>query len=387
MRTGWACFVLAFWGFLVGALTRRICFITAFGAVFWVWQLGFSSRSAGDDPAESLIAHSVLDTSLLPEDARIGVWRETAASVWEISSITDATFFANVDAYHAGDLMFGSVTSCAQKTQRNAALIAGDGLDYFLMQFYVDGSRVARTRRSEQVVANGDMMMVDMTQPIETESTAYKSVDLVMPRRVLEPLLVDPDAHGGQRLLSADPLTALFRSHLLALYQAAPRMTEAQAMAVQGATLALAAAALNGAVDMDHASSVRAAAWLPVRRYIEDNLDHLDLSAEETAAQFGISRATVYRMMEGRGGFMSYVRLRRLHRCRDALIAPGNSHKTIGEIAAAWGFLNASSFSTAFKELFDMSPRDFRHLARGKALQNSVLGSESDWSRWLAAMR
>lgn len=333
------------------------------------------------------IARSVLDTSLLPENARIGVWRETAASVWEISAITDATFFAQVDAYHAGDLMFGSVVSCAQKTQRNAALIAADGLDYFLMQFYVDGQRVARTGRSEQILSNGDMLMVDMSQPIETDSTAYKSVDLVLPRRVIEPLLIDSEAHAGQRLMARDPLTALFRQHLMALYAAAPHMTEAQAFSVQGATLALAAAALNGSISPEHASSVRAAAWIPVRRYIEQNLADLTLTADKAAAAFGISRATLYRMMETRGGFVSYVRLRRLHRCRDDLVNPANIHRSIADIAALWGFGNPSSFSVAFKDQFDMSPRDFRHLAKGRVRRSSGSGSESDWSRWLAAMR
>lgn len=336
---------------------------------------------------DARIARSVLNTALLPENARIGVWRETAASVWEISAITDATFFAEVDAYHAGDLMFGSVVSCAQKTQRNAALIGVDSLDYFLMQFYMDGSRVARTRRGEQVFANGDMLMVDMSQPIETESTAYRTVDLVLPRRVLEPLLIDPDAHAGQRLMAQDPLTSLFRSHLMALYQQAPYMTEAQAFATQGATLALAAAALNGTIDPEHAASVRAAAWLPVRRYIEDNLQDLRLTAEQTAMEFNISRATLYRMLERRGGFVNYVRSRRLHRCRDDLIAPDKVHMSIAEIAETWGFMNASAFSAAFKSLFDMTPREFRHVARGRVRRMNSHGSESDWSRWLAAMR
>lgn len=347
--------------------------------------VGVRDREGIDGDAR--IARSVLDTTLLPEKSRIGVWQETAASVWEISAITDATFYAKVDAYHAGDLMFGSVTSCAQKTQRNAALIASDSLDYFLMQFYVDGQRVARTRRSEQVLSNGDMLMVDMSQQIETDSTAYRSVDLVMPRRVLEPLLLDSDAHAGQRLVAADPLTALFRKHLMALYEAAPHMTEAQAFSVQGATLALAAAALNGTISPEYASSVRAAAWLPVRKYIEQHLSDLYLTAEQVAMAFGISRATIYRMMEPRGGFVNYLRLRRLHRCRDDLVDPGQSHRTIADIAALWGFSNPSAFSSAFKALFDMSPRDFRNIAKGRARRSSGAGSESDWSRWLAAMR
>lgn len=336
---------------------------------------------------EAPVARSVFDTSLLPEKSRIGVWRETAASVWQISSITDATFFAKVNAYRAGELMFGSVTTCAQKTERTSALIAGDSLDYYMMQFYVSGSRVARSRRGEQVFANGDMLMVDMTHAIETESTAYTSFDLVLPRRVLEPLLIDADALAGQRLAGEHPLTALFRSHLMALYQNAPNMSAGQAAAMQGPTLALAAAALNGNIDPDMASSVRVAAWLPVRRYIEDHLKDLRLTVEQTAREFGISRATLYRMMSRYGGFVNYLRQRRLHRCRDDLGDPSQVHLSIAEVAERWGFSNASAFSTAFKDLFDMSPRDFRQMSRGRARRINDLGSESDWSRWLAAMR
>lgn len=339
------------------------------------------------EDADTRIARSVFDTSLLPERSRIGIWRETAASVWQISSITDASFFAKVDAYHAGELMFGSVTTCAQKTERTSALIAGDSLDYYMMQFYVSGSRVARSRRGEQVFANGDMLMVDMTHAIETESTAYTSFDLVLPRRVLEPLLIDPDALAGQRLAGEHPLTALFRSHLMALYQNAPNMSAAQAAAMQGPTLALAAAALNGNIDPEMASSVRVAAWLPVRRYIEDHLKDLRLTVEQTAREFGVSRATIYRMMSRYGGFVNYLRQRRLHRCRDDLSDLSQVHLSIAEVAERWGFSNASAFSTAFKDLFDMSPRDFRQMSRGRAHRINDLGSESDWSRWLAAMR
>lgn len=350
-------------------------------------QLSASSSVSSESDDRAKIARSVFDTSLLPKNSRIGVWRETAASVWQISSITDATFFAKVDAYHAGELMFGSVTTCAQKTERTSALIAGDNLDYYMMQFYVSGSRVARSRRGEQVFANGDMLMVDMTHAIETESTAYTSFDLVLPRRVLEPLLIDPDALAGQRLAGQHPLTALFRSHLTALYEAAPKMTAAQAAAMQGATLAIASAALNGHIDPEMASSVRVAAWLPVRRYIEENLKDPHLTVEQTALEFGVSRATLYRMMARYGGFVNYVRQRRLHRCRDDLGDPAQVHLSIAEIAELWGFTNAAAFSTAFKEVFDMTPRDFRHIARGRSIRLRDLGSESDWSRWLTKMR
>jgi AraC-like DNA-binding protein len=129
------------------------------------------------------------------------------------------------------------------------------------------------------------------------------------------------------------------------------------------------------------------AAWLPVRRYIEEHLHDLHLSVDQTALEFGVSRATLYRMMVRYGGFASYLRQRRLHRSRDDLLDPSKVHLTIAEIAERWGFANAANYSTAFKDLFDMTPRDFRHMTRSRGHRMNELGSESDWSRWLASMR
>ena len=333
------------------------------------------------------LLRSVFDTNSLPEKKRVPLWRDSATSVWDISAITDETFHASVDAFHAADLMFGTVTSSGQKTERIGSRIAADSLDYYMLQFYVRGQRSATTRGQEYLAADGDMLVVDMAQPIQTASTTYQSFDLVMPRRLFDPLLKNPDTHGGRRLAAELPLTALLRSHVLALYRAGPHMTSADAIAMQGPTLALAAAALNGTINEEQTVPLRTATWLAVRRHIEDNLTDFTLSANRVARHFALSRATLYRVMGHVHGFHTYIRQRRLYRCRDDLANPAHHHYTISEIAASWGFANASAFSALFSRTFDMSPRDYRELAFSKVLDTSDTSSEIDWSRWLAAMR
>jgi len=263
----------------------------------------------------------VLDTNQLPKRQRAPLWRDSATSVWDVERITDA-FYAYVDAFHAGDLMFGTVRSSGQATERARARIASDSLDYYMLQFSVRGQRSATARGNEVLAQNGDLLVVDMTQQLQTRSTEYQSFDLVLPRRLFDPLLGDPDAFGGALFASQQPLVALLRSHLLALYKAGPDMTQDQAIAMQGPTLALAAAALNGAVAEEKAQPVRTAAWLAIRRHLEDRLSDPDLSAERVARHFGFSRATLYRIMEPVHGFSAYVRLRRLYRSRDDLAEP-----------------------------------------------------------------
>ncbi len=51
---------------------------------------------------------------------------------------------------------------------------------------------------------------------------------------------------------------------------------------------------------------------------------------------------------------------RRLERCRRALEDPRQAHRTIGDIAFAWGFSDLSHFTRRFKAEFGVSPGEYR---------------------------
>lgn len=335
----------------------------------------------------TLISRSHFDTRRLPQRARLGQWSDAAAPVWDILSVEDGGFYAVVDLYRGGDLVFGTVSSSPQSTAREMARIAEDGIDYYAFQFYASGQRRASARGNEVTLRKGDLLTVDMTQPISTISTQYRSIDLGIPRRLLAPLLAAPDGHGGRHHAAAEPLTALVRAHLEALYRAAPHMTVAQMEAVQGATVALAAAALNGLVAEDQVQQVRAATLFAVQRYIEDWLHDLTLSTVAVARRFSISRATLYRIMEPVGGFASYLRLRRLHRVRHELGSPSRQHLTVGAIAETWGFISHPAFTRSFRQCFGMSPRAYRAMAAEARFSAGEAGGEQAWSHWLAALK
>jgi AraC-like DNA-binding protein len=50
----------------------------------------------------------------------------------------------------------------------------------------------------------------------------------------------------------------------------------------------------------------------------------------------------------------------RLEKCRADLANPLHRHRTITEIAFAWGFNNSTHFSRIFKERFGLSARAYR---------------------------
>jgi len=333
------------------------------------------------------LSRSIFDTRDLPEKDRVSVWREAATSVWDIDKVDEESFHARVDAFHSGALVFGTVAGSAQVTRRDARHIARDGLEYYLFQFYVSGERQASARGRDETLSRGDLLVVDMSQPIATHSRNYNSLDMVVPRRLLEPLLRSPDGHGGQRLGGNLALVEMFRSHLDAFNRMAPMLSETQALTLEGPTLALAAAALNGVVAEEQRDDFRSATLLAIRRYIEARLQDLTLSPEQVAQAFGISRATLYRLLEPIGGFASHLRMRRLQNCALDLRDASLQYRTISQIAEAWGFLNASSFSRLFLQVYGQSPRDYRLGRERYDASQAQLAGLASWSGWLAAMK
>ena len=97
-----------------------------------------------------------------------------------------------------------------------------------------------------------------------------------------------------------------------------------------------------------------------LKRYIEANLGSRRLSVQQVCAEFGISRAHLYRVFDPLGGVAEYVQDRRLARARADLRNPGRQHLQIAEVARAAGFSSEAHFSRAFHRAFGITPREVR---------------------------
>ncbi|GAA1053679.1 helix-turn-helix domain-containing protein [Dietzia natronolimnaea] len=172
------------------------------------------------------------------------------------------------------------------------------------------------------------------------------------PRAVLEgwtPYLVD--------LLEAGPLpparTLAIRSLIgavestsdtdLAAQSAAPlasAMRELLYLAVDGHTV----------TPSDHSSE----RWRRAIDLVESRLP-ASTTAEDVAEHLHVSVRAVYQLFADRGTTLrSHVRRRRLHRATRDL--SGHPERSIGEIAAGWGFADQASFTKAYRAEFGVTP-------------------------------
>lgn len=101
-----------------------------------------------------------------------------------------------------------------------------------------------------------------------------------------------------------------------------------------------------------------------VHAAIEEHLADPELSIKNISAQEGLSARYVQRLFERQNiTFSSYLRKRRLERCRLDLVDNNRCNESISEIGFKWGFRDLATFSRAFSMEYGMSPRDLRKAA------------------------
>ncbi len=103
-----------------------------------------------------------------------------------------------------------------------------------------------------------------------------------------------------------------------------------------------------------------------VMTVINKNLGNADLNVNTIADEVGISRVHLHRKMKELTGQTPHDFIRNIRMKKAAnLLSGGNMN--VSEVMYACGFSNAASFSTVFKKMYGLSPRDYmnEHQARG----------------------
>jgi AraC-like DNA-binding protein len=104
-----------------------------------------------------------------------------------------------------------------------------------------------------------------------------------------------------------------------------------------------------------------------VQRYIESQLAVAALGPDMIARNFGLSRASVFRLFRPVGGVATYIRKRRLERAFAEITAPSRADRRVGSIAFSLGFANQSAFSRLFQSEYGVTPLQARRTVSAPA--------------------
>ncbi|MDE2487538.1 MAG: helix-turn-helix domain-containing protein [Alphaproteobacteria bacterium] len=195
-------------------------------------------------------------------------------------------------------------------------------------------------------------------------TTSFQLLYINAPRVALDHRLLAPLSLKVGRFPGRRGLGHVFSGLLRSTAEALPDLTSEQLRPMELAVAEflvanLAAEGSPGAVG--GAAAARAAHLHRVCQTIETLLADPELGLERVAAADGISPRSLQKLFASADlSFSTYVRSRRLERCRLDLSSPICASLSISEICFRWGFNGSAHFSRAFKERYGVSPREYR---------------------------
>lgn len=106
----------------------------------------------------------------------------------------------------------------------------------------------------------------------------------------------------------------------------------------------------------DIRAHARDALMRQIQRYIERHLGSEELSAGQILRQFGVSRASLYRMFEESGGVRTYITERRAVRAVLDMWDAGGQRGAATAAADRWGFSSGPNFNRVVNRMFGGTP-------------------------------
>ncbi len=334
---------------------------------------------------------SHLDLGLLPPEERYPIWKESISVMFD-ANWTPAHhgqhFDASVETAHLGQLLVALTASCAQGFNRPPWLIKRDALDHCLVQVYRRGRTCGdwgalRSSASE----TGDILFLDMAQPIISRADDFENLTLVMPRALLTSKLGAPERFHGLRLPRDSALGALLSQHLHTLWRVTATATAEEAQAMAAGVTELVGAYFKDPQTVSHEEhpGVSLALRESIRSYIDRMLHTPELTPDHLAQHFCISRSYLFVLFRPLGGVAAYIRRRRLARAH-ALLSHATPGTKIIDVCVAVGFSSTAHFSRAFRDHFGVAPREFLGQAQSRGgAQSSSARDHVDrrYERWV----
>jgi AraC-like DNA-binding protein len=292
-------------------------------------------------------------------------WRCAMGEVFEVRATPSeiATFRGEIDVYaSARHVLSASRHSPVSLVRRSASAAQ----ERFAICLQINGSATGLAGDGPVRADPGDVLFVDLSQSLTMRQCApdglFDGLTLWTVRDRILPLVSDESALHGLVVKAESPAGAVIGATMRAFAGTAPRMRLTDFDAVAEGLVALAAKSVAPALVRAGHSVIPQplASFVTIRRYIDRKLASPDLSANTIAAEFGLSRASLYRLFEPAGGIAKYIRKVRLNRAYQEITSAEFSNRRIGFIAYQFGFKNVSAFSRLFHEVYGVTPGEAR---------------------------
>jgi AraC-like DNA-binding protein len=304
----------------------------------------------------------------VPAKDVIADWTERFRTTFpvELRRVTGEAPFIEMVSKPVGSIAVTWTTTAGVQSTRTAQHVKAYDPQLLVLYLVVSGTPAVATADHSTRLGPGDLTVVSTSRPHQlTLTTRHEALSFSIPRGMLGAQAARLDELALRRC--GDPIVHRLVAPALVRLGDATRSGDlghadadfgelvvslARTMAVQR----------HGVQDDEVTSGARGAVLLSqAKAYIEARLHDADLRPSEVADAQYISVRYLQKLFQAEGVTMlEWMRSRRLQRARRDLGDPSQGHRTIGAIAASWGFRHPGHFRRAFRAEFGVTPTEFR---------------------------
>jgi AraC-like DNA-binding protein len=255
------------------------------------------------------------------------------------------------------------VTATSHEVHRTPALIAQAGERYFKLNLQLEGTGLLIQDNREALLQPGDLAIYATDRPY---TLAFEEEARMMVVMFPCDALSLPSDYVGQlaavRMAGGAGLSGIVGQFIRQLSENLEVLSGPSGSRLATNALDLVSTMLHAEMDIaPDRMKPQALLAVSVREYIEANLSDPMLSPASIAAAHFISTRHLHNVFHESGTTVaSWIRSQRLDGARRELRDPLHAGKSVGAVAARWGFLDAAHFSRTFRDAFGVSPRDWR---------------------------
>ncbi|WP_245417337.1 AraC family transcriptional regulator [Aminobacter sp. AP02] len=239
-----------------------------------------------------------------------------------------------------------------------------DNDDVILLAALAGGSHMQIGRHEESVLPGCAMFVPGGQVGANVTRPGFTYVNLRLERKALQPLLGDVSRMMMRPIPVHEGPMRLLLSYATALQQMDEALPGNMARMVATHLLDLTALTLGATRDAEQVAlgrGLRAARLAAIKSDIAARADLHGISAEEIAAEHGLSPRYVRKLFESEGlSFTEFALGQRLKRAYKMLADPVWACRSITDIAYEAGFNDLSYFNRAFRKRYDATPTDVR---------------------------
>lgn len=308
----------------------------------------------------------VLTTDSVAPRHRVEFWQEMVCKTFvqaQCGSSIGEAFRGRISTEEFGPGEISRIDAGRQRIDRRRSDIAKCSKPRFYLCYQAAGTARFVERHADNVIAPGDMVLLDNCEPYSAEyDDTVSEIILQIPHDVLRERFRHPDRCVGRKLSGERAITRIAGDFLASCAARAGTLSESQrALTAQMALNLFSEMLAEETSGETSAGTHQAILAARIKQYVLSRLGDPGLSLDGVASGVGLSSRYVSRLLQTEGEtFGRFLMRERIDLCKRELANPSLRALRVGEIAMRAGFNNLSHFSRVFRESVGRSPTEFR---------------------------